>query len=200
MSLSARPPPKPNRGPIWTTEVLFANKTQPSLTSDQVIGPCKPEEIPQGKRTLLMQPLPLAGIHPFLSTLQEWERGMPVDCGPDWDWGVIEADVARGPHLTARTPNSVALIQEDIEYQIKAGFFRVLLWDDIVKMRPLNLKISPVAVVPQVDQRGRIILDLSFPVYQDLESVITITQKSVNESTMLQAPSQSVKEIRKVLP
>ncbi len=39
-----------------------------------------------------------------------------------------------------------------------------------------------------------------FPVYQDLDSVITITQKSVNELTVLQAPSQSVKEIEKVLP
>jgi hypothetical protein len=136
-----------------------------------------------------MQPQPLAGIHPFLSTLQEWERRIPVDCGPDWDWGIIKAAMARGPHPTARTPNLVALIQEDIEYQIKAGFCRVLLWDDIVKMRPTNLKISPVAVVPQVNQCGCIILDLSFPVYQDLDDVITITQKSVNKSTVLQAPS-----------
>jgi hypothetical protein len=131
--------------------VLFANKTRPSLTLDQGIGPRKPEEIPQGKRTLLMQPQPLAGIHPFLSTLQEWERGIPVDCGPDWDWGIIEAAMARGPHLTARTPSLVALIQEDIEYQIKAGFCCVLLWDNIVKMHPTNLKISLVAVVLQVN-------------------------------------------------
>jgi hypothetical protein len=108
--------------------------------------------------------------------------------------------VAQGPHPTARTPDLVALFQEDIEYQIKAGFCRVLLWDDIVKMGPTNLKISPVAVVPQVNQRGRIILDLLFPVYQDLDGVIIITQKSVNKSTVLQAPSQSVKEIGKVLP
>jgi hypothetical protein len=98
-----------------------------------------------------MQPQPLAGIHPFLSTLQEWECGIPVDCGPDWDWGIIEAAVARGPHPTARTPDLMALIQEDIEYQIKAGLCRVLLWDDIIKMRPTNLKIFPVAVVPQVN-------------------------------------------------
>jgi hypothetical protein len=73
------PSPKPNWGPIWMTEVLFANKTQPSLTSGQGIEPRKPEEIPQGKHTSLMQPQPLAGIHPFSSTLQEWERGIPVD-------------------------------------------------------------------------------------------------------------------------
>jgi hypothetical protein len=94
----------------------------------------------------------------------------------------------------------VALFKEDIEYQIRAGFCRVFLWDDIVKMRPTNLKISPVAVVPQVNRRGRIILDLSFPVYQAIDGVVTIQQKSVNHSMVLKAPSQSVKEIGKVLP
>jgi hypothetical protein len=123
-----------------------------------------------------------------------------VDCGPDWDWDVIEAAVTRGAHPTARTTESVALFTEDIAYQIAAGFCQVFLWDDIVKLCPKNLKISPVAVVPQVNRRGRIILDLSFPVYQTIDGVVTIQQKSVNESTVLTAPSQSVKEIGKVLP
>jgi hypothetical protein len=113
---------------------------------------------------------------------------------------MIEAIVAHGPYPTARTPDLIALFQEEIEYQIKAGFCRIFLCDDIVKLRPQNLKISPVAVVPQVNQCGHIILDLSFLVYQDLDGVITITQKSVNNSTVLQAPSQSVTEIGKVLP
>jgi hypothetical protein len=76
----------------------------------------------------------------------------------------------------------------------------VFLWEDIVRLRPKNLKISPVAVVRQVNRRGRIILDLSFPVYQDVAGVMIATQQSVNDSTVLQAPSQSVKEIGKVLP
>ncbi len=36
--------------------------------------------------------------------------------------------------------------------------------------------------------------------YQELNGIITITQKSVNESTALQGPLQPVKEIGKVLP
>ena len=103
-----------------------------------------------------MQPQPLAGVHPFAPTLREWAHGIPFDCGPDWDWPVIEAAVEHGPHPTARTPDSIQLFKEDIEYQIKAGFCRVFLWDDIVRMRPKNLKILPVAVVPQVNRRGRI--------------------------------------------
>jgi hypothetical protein len=180
---AARPPPKPN----------------PSVAAPAITGR-NPEDIPQGKHTSLMQPQPLAGVHPFAPTLQKWAHGIPVDCGPDWDWQIIEAAVKRGPHPTARTPESIQLFKEDIEYQIKAGFCRVFLWDDIVRMRPKNLKISPIAVVPQVNRRGRIILDLSFPVYQNVAGVMTVTQQSVNDSTVLQAPSQSVKEIGKVLP
>ena len=72
---------------------------------------------------------------------------------------------------------------------------------DLQKLRPKNLKISPVAVVPQVGRRGRIILDLSFPVYQkDENGVATITQQSVNDTTVLAGPKVPVKETGKVLP
>ncbi len=160
----------------------------------------EPETIRQGKRTSLMQPQPLAEVHTFDPTLRRWQQGIPVDCGPDWARSVIDAAVERGPHPTACTPESIALFTEDIEYQIKAGFCRVFLWEDLKKTLPANPKISPVVVVPQVGQRGQIILDLSFPVYQDINGVITITQDSVNDSTVLAAPPEVVKEIGRVLP
>jgi len=47
---------------------------------------------------------------------------------------------------------------------------------------------------------GRIILNLLFPVYQTINGVVTATQKSVNDSTVLNAPSEAVKEIGKVFP
>jgi hypothetical protein len=123
-----------------------------------------------------------------------------VDCGPDWSWDIIEAAVMCGPHSTARTPKAVALFEEDIEYQRKAGFCKMILWKEIKRLRQPNLKISPVAAVPQVGRRPRIILDLSFPVYQEVNGVVTATQASVNDTTALQAPSAAVKEIGKVLP
>jgi hypothetical protein len=116
----------------------------------------------------------------------------------DWDWSVIEAAVERGPHPTARTPESITLFTKDIEYQIKAGFCQVFPWEELKHCLPANLKISPVAVVPQVGQRGQIILDLLFPVYQNINGVVTMTQESVNESTVLKVPSEAVKEIGKV--
>ncbi len=105
------------------------------------------------------------------------------------------AAVDHGPHPTAQTQDSIALFKEDIEYQVKAGFCKVYLWDNLQTLRPANLKISPVAVILQVGRRGRIILDLSFPVYQELNGIVTITQESVNDTTDLQAPSALVKEI-----
>jgi hypothetical protein len=109
-----------------------------------------PETIPQGELTSLMQPQPLPEVHPFAPTLRKWQQGILVDCGPDWARSVIEAAVERGPHPMACTPDLIALFAEDIEYQIKAGFCRVFLWEDLNKHLPANFKISLVAVVPQV--------------------------------------------------
>jgi len=87
---------------------------------------------PEGKKpTSLMQPQPLAAAHPFTPTLKSWRHGIEVDCGPDWSWDVIEAAVARGPHPTALTPDDIAHFEEDIAYQVKASFCKVMLWEDI---------------------------------------------------------------------
>ena len=147
-----------------------------------------------------MQPQRLAEVHPFAPTLQRWRHGISVDCGQDWSWDVIESAVMRGPHPTARTMDAHSLFKEDIAYQVTAGFSRVMLWDEINRMRPRNLKVSPVALIPQEGRRGRIILDLSFPVYQEVDGVVTATQASVNDTTVLTAPSIPVREIGKVLP
>jgi hypothetical protein len=86
----------------------------------------KPEAFSQGEQKLLMQPQPLAEVHPFTPTLKKWRHGILVDCGPDWKWDVITATVNHGPHLTARTQDSISLFEVvDIEYQIKAGFCKV---------------------------------------------------------------------------
>jgi hypothetical protein len=82
--------------------------------------------------------------------MKEWRHGIKVDCGPDWSWEAIEAAVARGLHPTAYTSDAYALFDEDITYQVKAGFSHVMLWDDVQRLCPKNLKISPVALIPQV--------------------------------------------------
>jgi hypothetical protein len=121
----------------------------------------------QGKRRSLMQPQALAAGRPFFPTLHQWgsHGGVPLDCGPDWQWDLVLAAVARGPHCSALEPENISLVHEDVQHQVDAGFSKIVLWDDIKQLKPRKLKISPIAVVPQKNQRGRLILDLSFPVY-----------------------------------
>jgi hypothetical protein len=106
----------------------------------------------QGKtlRRSLLQPQPRANGHPFFPTLNEWTtKGVPVDCGPDWRWDIVEQAVARGPHRSSMEKENIALVHEDIQYQVDAGFSRIMLWSELQKIRPPKLKISPMAVVPQ---------------------------------------------------
>jgi hypothetical protein len=182
-----------------------ANKRKSAHT--ETVPPARPPPKPnlrkmgqKGKPKSLMQPQPLAEVHPFTPTLQEWQHGIKVDCRPDWSWEVIEAAVARGPHPTASTPEALEVFKEDIKYQVQAGFSKVKSWEELKKLWPKNLKISPVACIPQVGRQGRIILDLLFLVYQEGDEVVTATQASVNDTTALQAPLVPVKQIGKVLP
>jgi hypothetical protein len=124
-----------------------------------------------------------------------------VDCGPDWEWETVLAAVARGPHISAMDPENMETVHADIQYQVDAGFSRIVLWDDLKKLKPRKLKISPIAVVPQKDRRGRIILDLSFPVYPERTKACPRpdpVQQGVNKTTVKLAPQAPVQEIGNV--
>jgi hypothetical protein len=160
----------------------------------------------QGKR--LMAPAVCVNFHPFADTLREWEVGVPVDCGEPWAWKTVEAAVEKGAHKSATSEESVALIAEDVAYQVKAGYAQVITWEDLKLLRPKNLKVSPIAVVPQRNRRGRMILDLSFAVRRGgrtkgrkrpREDDVVI-QASVNDTTVRLAPEAPVKELGNVLP
>ena len=164
----------------------------------------------------LMKPSPLLVLaHPFGPTLEKWSNdGVPVDCGEDWTLEAIMMALERGPHPSAATPESIMLFSENIQYQVQAGFSQVVLASDLLKNPPKQLKISPVAVVPQPNRRGRIILDLSFPVKrqtrralsQDLRRLskkqrrrVNNLAPAVNNATNTTAPLAPVKLIGKAL-
>jgi hypothetical protein len=83
----------------------------------------------QGKR--LMAPSARMDFHPFAETLRKWETGVPVDCGDPWTWETIETAVEKGPHKSATTAESIALIEEDVAYQVQAGYAQIILWEDL---------------------------------------------------------------------
>lgn len=104
----------------------------------------------------LMWPSGKAMEHAFAPKLEEWAAdGVPVDCSDGWSEEAVMAAVECGPHPTARTREAIDLFKEDIAYQVKAGFARVVPWEevkrDVLVGRLPNLKISPVAVIPQAN-------------------------------------------------
>lgn len=90
-------------------------------------------------------------------------------------------------------------VHKDIAYQVEAGFCEIRLWQDLASQHPKNLKILPIAAIPQQGCRRRIILDLSFPVYQQhkMRQAKPI-QQSVNNTTERLALTAPVQEIGNV--
>ena len=184
-----------------------AARSRPFSTAPHAL-PTPPQQTPfqiaQGKHKnnasgSLMQPQPWVRGHPFVPTLEEWETGVPVDCGPDWTLASIEAAIVKGNHTSAMTPESIQLVHDDVAYQVAAGFCQVVAWDTLRTHLPSSLKVSPLAVIPQRDRRGRIILDLSFDVRQPLPKPTRcmgpIIQDSVNKTSTIIVPEGPVKAI-----
>ncbi len=201
----ARPDEPAHRAPEAGPTVGRTKAKVPRVPQPRTVPDFAPMQQAQGKR--LMSPSACVSMHPFAATLKEWEHGVPVDCGTDWSWETIRAAVEKGAHSSATTPESIELIAEDVAYQVAAGYAEVYTWAEIQERRPSNLKVSPLAVVPQRNRRGRMILDLSFAVRRqrtkgrkrshDGEEIL---QESVNDSTRRLAPEGPVKELGNVLP
>jgi hypothetical protein len=134
-------------------------------------------------------------------------EGVPTDCGEPWPSETIELARRAGPHVSATTPENVQLIEEDITYQKKAGFVDVVRESDLFgDATPKELKLSRVAVVPQTNRRGRIILNLSAPVATTTHhrrcprNKVTVVQPSVNETTVPADDQSAVRELGIVFP
>ena len=112
--------------------------------------------------------------------------GCEANCGDPWDEETLQTALARGPSKSALTPEAVEVLWEDLTYQEKAGFVKIVPAAEILGQgrRPVNLKISPVAVIPQVGRRPRIILNLSAQVkVGGTRRKKPRIQPSVNETT-----------------
>ena len=53
---------------------------------------------------------------------------------------------------------------KEIADQVAAGFSKIVAWSDTQTLHPPQLKISPLAVIPQEGRRSRLLLDLTFAV------------------------------------
>jgi len=108
--------------------------------------------------------------------------------------------------VSARTPDNIRLIWDDVQYQADAGFIKIV---PLAQLRqqgfPANTKVSRLAVVPQTDRRGRLILNLSAPVHgaalsrQPRKPKLPL-QASVNDMTVPAPERSGVDHLGQVLP
>eukprot|EP00957_Ditylum_brightwellii_P151082 11504625-Ditylum_brightwellii.AAC.1 len=94
------------------------------------------------------------------------------------------------------TQESIDLVHKNIAYQVKAGFCQIIEWSKLKENCSEHLKLLPVSVIPQVGRQGRIIIDLSFPVYKIGRSAKRkwkqqLMQKLVNSTTAPPAPEEA---------
>jgi hypothetical protein len=85
----------------------------------------------QGKK--LMSSSACVNFHPFAESLRNWADGVPVDCGTPWPCEAITAAVEKGAHKSATSDESIALIPEDVAYQVPAGYGQVITWEELCK-------------------------------------------------------------------
>jgi hypothetical protein len=157
-----------------------------------------------------MEPAPWMRFHPLVATLEHWASGVSALCGAPWSEAALCAAIERGPHTSALTPEACDLIDEDMKYQIQAGFSEMVLWRTIQHAYPTNLKLPLLAVIPQVGRRSRLLLDLFlFPSQAARPAskrgrqtwvVPPPLAPSVNSTTLQQSPDYPVKELGRVLP
>ena len=171
-----------------------------------------PREVAAGKSSSLSLLQPQLSARLLLpaavySTMFDYAtRGVPADCGPDWPPDIIAAAKETGPHVSALSPENVRLIWDELDYQLQAGFIRCVPEDVLFRLPlPPNLKLSRVAVVPQRNRRGRLILNLSAPVlirtrHPQHRRSETTQHPSVNETTVEAVHQRPVKDLGTALP
>ena len=133
-----------------------------------------------------MCPRGLALHHPAAATLLKYATGgCPAETGEPWTAEQITAAVKRGPHISARSPEAMAYIQEEAKQKARDGRVRIVLWDDIKANLPKEMKVSPLAAIPHKSRAFRAILDLSYSLKLEDGTVI----EAVNDTTTKTAPS-----------
>ena len=127
-------------------------------------------------------------------------EGATADCGEPWAQEVVEQAMRTGPHVSALTPDGVDLLWEDIQYQVDAGFVKILTEEELRASSGQELKVSRVAVVPQQNRRDRIILNLSAEVrFPRTRRKPERVYPSVNETTAPATDQRAVKKLGKAV-
>ena len=137
-----------------------------------------------------------AARHPAAPMLREYAtRGCPVQTGADWTAEQLQAAVDKGPHSSTLEEDAIAQIQVEAREKEAQGFAKIYKWEDLKKDLPRALKLSPLAMIPHMSRKYRVILELSYQLM-----VAGYMLPSVNDAAVRMAPEEAMDQIKSVLP
>ena len=129
--------------------------------------------------------------HPAAPLLMEYAtNGCPVQTNRQWTLEELEAAVERGPHSSALIPEAMKQHAEELQIKVEKGQARVVLWEELKKNLPPELKISPFTMIPHKSKPFRGILDLSFILKLQEYDLL-----SVNDDTTRTAPPEALDQL-----
>jgi hypothetical protein len=104
--------------------------------------------------------------------------------------------------VSALTPDNMELVWDEVTYQVEAGFVKIVPAEELFAQGyPTNVKVSRLAVVPQRNRRGRLILNLSAGVELPPKRIPggrrkqKRSQASVNDTTTPAVNQEAVKRL-----
>ena len=78
-----------------------------------------------------------------------------MNCGTNRGWSVIYQALSRETHRSVLDPEHSTTVNGDIRYQVEARSLQIILLEEVQKLKPKHLKVSPMAVIPHNYRRGR---------------------------------------------
>jgi len=142
-----------------------------------------------------MRPNPCISHHPAYATLFQYAtEGCPVDCGESWSKEHLEVVILQGPHISAKSPEAAACLQQEALEKVAQGKVEIIHWDDIKDSLHPNLKISPLAAVPHKSWLFCTILDLSFQL-----CLLGVKLPSINDQMIPLSDHKAMEQMGKVL-
>jgi hypothetical protein len=91
----------------------------------------------------------LATSHPAGELLAEWSQLVcPTRTGQPWSKMEMWEAVEWGPHQSSLSPKAIAHFKAESKDKVTAGQAQIVIWDDIKDNPPPQLKVSPIAAIP----------------------------------------------------
>ncbi len=114
-----------------------------------------------------------------------------MQSGTPWTVAQMQAVINWGPHKFVLAPATIKQLWRGVQEKIRTGQAKKVDWEDIKNDPAVQLKISPIAMIPHKSQKYQTIFDLSFSVHMMICSRVP----SIIDASIKTAPCGAIDQI-----